>query len=126
MKRLLGQGDAVRRLNEIGMPQAMLTRYREVSGRSSSMLLVTGSTGSGKTTTLYASLAEIDADLQKIIAVEDPIEYRLAGLMQVLMPMQVQVQMQVQVTEKIELSFASSAIPAAAAAAAGAKLRTAL
>ena len=92
--RLLGHGDTVRRLDEIGMPQAMLTRYREVLGRSSGMVLVTGPTGSGKTTTLYASLAEIDAEQQKVITVEDPIEYRLPGLTQV------------QVNDKIELSFA--------------------
>jgi MSHA biogenesis protein MshE len=57
-------------------------------------VLVSGPTGSGKTTTLYAALAEIDAEQQKIITVEDPIEYRLAGLTQV------------QVNDKIELSFA--------------------
>jgi MSHA biogenesis protein MshE len=92
--RLLGQGDAVRRLDEIGMPREMLLRYREILQRSSGMVLVTGPTGSGKTTTLYASLAEIDAEQQKVITVEDPIEYRLPGLTQV------------QVNEKIELSFA--------------------
>jgi MSHA biogenesis protein MshE len=92
--RLLGQGDAIRRLDEIGMPQAMLSRFREILGRSSGMILVTGPTGSGKTTTLYAALAEIDAEQHKIITVEDPIEYRLPGLTQV------------QVNDKIELSFA--------------------
>ncbi len=92
--RLLGQGDSVRRIDEIGMPQAMLQRMREVLGRSSGMVLVTGPTGSGKTTTLYAALAEIDAETQKVITVEDPIEYRLPGLTQV------------QVNDKIELSFA--------------------
>jgi MSHA biogenesis protein MshE len=92
--RLLGQGDAARRIDEIGMPQAMLRRMREVLSRSSGMVLVTGPTGSGKTTTLYAALAEVDAEQQKIITVEDPIEYRLPGLTQV------------QVNDKIELSFA--------------------
>jgi MSHA biogenesis protein MshE len=92
--RLLGQGEAIRRLDEIGMPQAMLSRFREILGRSSGMVLVTGPTGSGKTTTLYAALSEIDAEQHKIITVEDPIEYRLPGLTQV------------QVNEKIELTFA--------------------
>ena len=57
------------------------------------MILVTGPTGSGKTSTLYAALAELDAQQTKIITVEDPVEYRLPGLTQV------------QVNEKIELSF---------------------
>jgi len=92
--RLLGQDNGVRRLDSIGMPAAMLARFREVLGRSSGMVLVTGPTGSGKTTTLYAALAEVDAETNKIITVEDPVEYRLPGLTQV------------QVNDKIELSFA--------------------
>jgi MSHA biogenesis protein MshE len=92
--RLLGHGDAVRRLDAVGMPADMLTRFREILGRSAGMVLVTGPTGSGKTTTLYAALAELDAEQQKIITVEDPVEYRLPGLTQV------------QVNDKIELSFA--------------------
>jgi MSHA biogenesis protein MshE len=92
--RLLGHGDTVRRLDSIGMPADMLGRFREILGRSAGMVLVTGPTGSGKTTTLYAALAELDVEQQKIITVEDPIEYRLPGLTQV------------QVNDKIELSFA--------------------
>ncbi len=91
--RLLGHGGQVRRVDELGMPQAMLRSLRDALGRSSGMVLVTGPTGSGKTTTLYAALAEIDAEQQKIITVEDPIEYRLPGLTQV------------QVNEKIDLTF---------------------
>jgi MSHA biogenesis protein MshE len=92
--RLLGQGNTVRRLDEIGMPLPMLARLKEVLARSAGMVLVTGPTGSGKTTTLYAALAEVDAEQNKIITVEDPIEYRLPGLTQV------------QVNDKIELTFA--------------------
>jgi MSHA biogenesis protein MshE len=92
--RLLGHGDSVRRLDAIGMPEDLLVRLREIVGRSSGMVLVTGPTGSGKTTTLYAALAELDAEQLKIITVEDPIEYRLPGLTQV------------QVNDKIELTFA--------------------
>jgi len=92
--RLLGQGSALRRLADIGMPDDMLKRFRELLGRDAGMILVTGPTGSGKTSTLYAALAEIDAEQQKIITVEDPVEYRLAGLTQV------------QVNDKIELDFA--------------------
>jgi MSHA biogenesis protein MshE len=92
--RLLGQGTEVRRLDDIGMPADMLARFRELLGRSTGTVLVTGPTGSGKTTTLYAALAELDASRQKIITVEDPVEYRLPGLTQV------------QVNDKIDLSFA--------------------
>jgi MSHA biogenesis protein MshE len=92
--RLLNHGTGMRRLDSIGMPEGMLKRFREVLGRSAGMVLVTGPTGSGKTTTLYAALAEINAAELKVITVEDPIEYRLAGLSQV------------QVNEKIELTFA--------------------
>jgi MSHA biogenesis protein MshE len=92
--RLLNQGGGMRRLDTIGMPEQMLTRFREVLGRSSGLVLVTGPTGSGKTTTLYAALAEINAAELKVITVEDPVEYRLPGLTQV------------QVNDKIELTFA--------------------
>ncbi len=92
--RLLVQGAGMRRLDSIGMPQDMLLRFRELLGRNSGMLLVTGPTGSGKTTTLYAALAEVNAAELKVITVEDPVEYRLAGLTQV------------QVNDKIDLTFA--------------------
>jgi MSHA biogenesis protein MshE len=92
--RLLMQGSGMRRLDSIGMPPDMLKRFREVLGRTSGMVLVTGPTGSGKTTTLYAALAEVNAAELKVITVEDPVEYRLPGLTQV------------QVNDKIELTFA--------------------
>ncbi len=92
--RLLNQGAGMRRLDSIGMPADMLARFREILGRSAGMVLVTGPTGSGKTTTLYAALAEINATELKVITVEDPIEYRLPGLTQV------------QVNDKIDLTFA--------------------
>lgn len=92
--RLLGQGNAIRRLGQIGMPADMLARFREILTQDSGMVLVTGPTGSGKTTTLYAALSEIDAEQNKVITVEDPVEYRLPGLTQV------------QVNDKIELDFA--------------------
>ncbi len=92
--RLLSQGEGVRRLDQIGLPADILERLREILSRHAGMVLVTGPTGSGKTTTLYAALAELDAEQMKIITVEDPIEYRLPGLTQV------------QVNDKIELDFA--------------------
>jgi MSHA biogenesis protein MshE len=92
--RLLPQGGGVLGLERIGMPPDLLARLREVIRRPSGMVLVTGPTGSGKTTTLYAALAEINTPEKKILTVEDPVEYRLPGINQV------------QVQEKIELSFA--------------------
>lgn len=92
--RLLNQSAGLRRLDRIGMPADMVRRFREILGRTSGMVLVTGPTGSGKTTTLYAALSEINAAELKVITVEDPVEYRLPGLTQV------------QVNDKIELTFA--------------------
>jgi MSHA biogenesis protein MshE len=91
--RLLNQSGAFLALDKLGMPPDMLKRFREIIRRSNGMVLVTGPTGSGKTTTLYAALAEINTPDQKIITVEDPVEYRLPGINQV------------QVNEKIELTF---------------------
>jgi len=92
--RLLKQGAGMKRLDDIGMPADMLRRFREVIGRTSGLVLVTGPTGSGKTTTLYAALSEVNAAELKVITVEDPVEYRMPGLTQV------------QVNDKIDLSFA--------------------
>jgi MSHA biogenesis protein MshE len=91
--RLLNQSNGILGLEKLGMPQDMLKRFREIISRSSGMVLVTGPTGSGKTTTLYAGLAEINKVDQKIITVEDPVEYRLPGIVQV------------QVNEKIDFTF---------------------
>jgi MSHA biogenesis protein MshE len=91
--RLLNQSGSFLTLDKLGMPPDMLKRFREIIQRSNGMVLVTGPTGSGKTTTLYAGLAEINTMDQKIITVEDPVEYRLPGINQV------------QVNEKIELTF---------------------
>ena len=91
--RLLNRKAGLLQLDNLGMPPEMLKRYRELIQRTNGMLLVTGPTGSGKTTTLYATLAEINSPEKKIITVEDPVEYRLPGVNQV------------QINEKIELSF---------------------
>ena len=91
--RLLNQSGGMLLLDKLGMPASMLKRFREIIRRSSGMVLVTGPTGSGKTSTLYAALAEINTVNQKIITVEDPVEYRLPGINQV------------QVNEKIDLTF---------------------
>lgn len=92
--RLLIQNASSFALDQLGMPPAMLDRFRKLIHRPSGMVLVTGPTGSGKTTTLYAALNELNSYANKIITVEDPVEYRLPGINQV------------QVNEKIDLDFA--------------------
>ncbi len=91
--RLLNQNTGLLELDRIGMPERVLERFRHALKRPSGMVLVTGPTGSGKTTTLYAALNELNSPEKKVITVEDPVEYRLSGLNQV------------QVHEKIDLSF---------------------
>jgi MSHA biogenesis protein MshE len=91
--RLLNQATGVLGIDNIGMPAEMVERMRTVIHRTSGMVLVTGPTGSGKTTTLYAALSELNTLERKIITVEDPVEYRLPGINQV------------QVNEKIDLGF---------------------
>ena len=91
--RLLNQNTGLLSLERIGMSPRVLERFRHSLARPSGMVLVTGPTGSGKTTTLYAALNELNSTEKKIITVEDPVEYRLPGLNQV------------QVHEKIDLTF---------------------
>ena len=91
--RLLNQNTGLLGLDRLNMPPRVLERLRHAVRRPSGMVLVTGPTGSGKTTTLYAALAELNTTEKKIITVEDPVEYRLPGINQV------------QVHEKIDLSF---------------------
>ncbi|MDF3036609.1 MAG: GspE/PulE family protein [Paucimonas sp.] len=92
--RLLNQSGGMLKLDSIGMPRAMLERFRAIINRPNGLVLVTGPTGSGKTTTLYGALAELNTLESKLITVEDPVEYRLPGINQV------------QVNEKIGLNFA--------------------
>ncbi|SBT03165.1 Type II secretion system protein E [Candidatus Accumulibacter aalborgensis] len=91
--RLLNQNTGLLGLERLNMPPHTLARLRHAVRRPSGMVLVTGPTGSGKTTTLYATLSELNTTEKKIITVEDPVEYRLPGINQV------------QVHEKIDLSF---------------------
>ena len=92
--RLLAQNTGLLQLDKLHMPPRVLERFRRAITRPSGIVLVTGPTGSGKTTTLYAAMNELNSPEKKIITVEDPVEYRLPGLNQV------------QVHEKIDLSFA--------------------
>jgi MSHA biogenesis protein MshE len=93
--RLLSRESGLLGLDNLGMAPTMLERFRAIIQRVSGMVLVTGPTGSGKTTTLYAALNQLNSPSRKIITVEDPVEYRVRGLNQI------------QVNEKIELSFAT-------------------
>jgi type IV pilus assembly protein PilB len=70
-------------LNKIGMESIILTPYREVIRKPNGIILVTGPTGSGKTTTLYSSLNELNEITEKIITTEDPVEYDMDGIIQV-------------------------------------------
>lgn len=81
--RLLDRQVAFRQLEILGMSGEYLRLQRKVLGLSHGVILVTGPTGSGKTTTLYACLHEINREERKVITVEDPIEYQLEGITQI-------------------------------------------
>lgn len=81
--RLLDHTDGVLPLEKVGMPRQMIDRFRKSITRPHGLVLVTGPTGSGKTTTLYGALSELNKPEKKIITVEDPVEYRLPRINQV-------------------------------------------
>ncbi|MEI8594634.1 GspE/PulE family protein [Photobacterium sp. Hal280] len=91
--RLLDQSAGILSLDQIGMPADILARFRRQLKRPHGMILVTGPTGSGKTTTLYGALSELNKPGKKLITAEDPVEYRLPRVNQV------------QVNTKIGLTF---------------------
>ncbi len=93
--RLLDQTRGALELESLGMPNEILHRFRKNFHLPNGMILVTGPTGSGKTTTLYAALSELNVKQSKIVTVEDPVEYRLDRINQV------------QVNPRIGLTFAS-------------------
>ncbi|KLN65413.1 MULTISPECIES: GspE/PulE family protein [Vibrio] len=93
--RLLNQSTGVRNLEESGIPPHLLDKLRRQLRRPHGMILVTGPTGSGKTTTLYGALSELNEPGKKIITAEDPVEYRLPRVNQV------------QVNPKIDLDFST-------------------
>lgn len=92
--RLLDQTEGATDLDKVGMPPDMLERFRKLIHMPHGLILVTGPTGSGKTTTLYGALQELNEVGKKIITVEDPVEYRLHRINQV------------QINPRIDLSFA--------------------
>ena len=93
--RLLDQSAGLLSLDQTGMPENLVKRVRHQITRPHGMVLVTGPTGSGKTTTLYAALSELNEATKKIITVEDPVEYRLPRINQV------------QVNTKVGLTFST-------------------
>ena len=81
--RLLDQGTTTPELRALGMPDGVRHAFEGLVARTGGLVLVTGPTGSGKTTTLYAALARLNTAAVKIVTVEDPIEYRIDGVTQV-------------------------------------------
>ena len=81
--RILDRGGRPVSLDELGMPDDLRSRIERACHKSSGLFLATGPTGSGKTTTLYAALQHRDQAAEKIVTVEDPIEYHLPGITQV-------------------------------------------
>jgi type IV pilus assembly protein PilB len=82
-KESLSKQFASLRLDILGIDEKELTRFRRFIREPYGMVLVTGPTGSGKTTTLYAALSEIKTDEDKIVTIEDPVEYQLRGVTQI-------------------------------------------
>ena len=91
--RLLKQDNTVLSLDNLGMGEKERSIFRKILGTPHGIFLVTGPTGSGKTTTLYTALSEINDMIRKIVTVEDPIEYQVRGINQI------------QVSEKTGLTF---------------------
>ncbi|HVN67844.1 MAG TPA: GspE/PulE family protein [Candidatus Sulfotelmatobacter sp.] len=81
--RLLNRRQAQLDLEELGMEPEQLIIYRSIIAKNTGLVLVTGPTGSGKTTTLYSTLAKLNAKERNIITIEDPVEYQLPGINQV-------------------------------------------
>jgi general secretion pathway protein E len=93
--RLLDRTGALLTLEQLGLGGTNLSQIEKLIQRSHGIVLVTGPTGSGKTTTLYAALSRLNSSLRNIITIEDPIEYQLHGVGQI------------QVNPKIDLTFAN-------------------
>ena len=94
--RLLDKGEQKFSLESLGMDGEVLTQFNRLVQQPHGIVLVTGPTGSGKTTTLYASLTRLDTRTSNVLTVEDPVEYELAGIGQT------------QVNPKIDLTFAKA------------------
>ncbi|HEY4602280.1 MAG TPA: type II secretion system ATPase GspE [Cerasibacillus sp.] len=93
--RILDLSNALDRLDKVGFEENNLNKFREMISKPNGIVLITGPTGSGKSSTLYAALNELNSDDVNIITVEDPVEYQLAGINQV------------QVNEQVGMTFAT-------------------
>ena len=94
--RILDKGGVQLNFEKLGFAPDILAKFKEALAQQNGILLVTGPTGSGKTTTLYTALDELNQPDVKILTVEDPVEYQMAGINQI------------QVKPQIELTFASA------------------
>ena len=102
--RILDREKFALNLDELNFTPENLALYRRLYNYGSGIVLLTGPTGSGKTTTLYATLAELNSSERNIVTIEDPVEYRINGISQVA------------VNEKAGLTFASGLLQAGCAA----------
>jgi len=93
--RILDRETLVFNLEKLGFPKELLDEYKDLVSQPYGMILVTGPTGSGKTSTLYTTLAKINSSEKKIITLEEPVEYQMNGVNQI------------QVNPKIGMSFAN-------------------
>ncbi|MCH8271097.1 MAG: type II/IV secretion system protein, partial [Planctomycetes bacterium] len=93
--RILNKSAVTLTLDDLGMPGTVFSVWDEIIRRPHGIVLVTGPTGSGKSTTLYASMNQIVSDEVKVITIEDPVEYHVAGINQI------------QVNDKVGLTFAT-------------------
>jgi len=92
--RILDKGNVLLGLDKIGMPRSSLDEFRKFISQNQGIVLVTGPTGSGKTTTLYSAISELNSSERNIMTIEDPVEYKLSGMAQI------------GVNPKIDLTFA--------------------
>lgn len=93
--RILDRNSSLKSIDQLGLPPAMDEIYRNMISRPNGIILITGPTGSGKSTTLMATLSAVNAPDKHIMTIEDPVEYHIAGISQV------------QVNNKAGLTFAS-------------------
>lgn len=92
--RLLYQSEKLKQLSDLGLSKRILSNFDKIIHKTGGIILVTGPTGSGKTTTLYAALGTLDRNVKNVITIEDPVEYRVPGYSQV------------EVNQKVGLTFA--------------------